>query len=47
MKRLALTLLSVCCALALSAQDGLKVNYRGDRPTISDFATAFFTSDDW
>ncbi len=46
MKRLALTLLSVCCALALSAQDGLKVNYQGDRPTISDFAWTFLSSSD-
>ena len=46
MKRLALTLLSACCALALSAQDGLKVNYRGERPTISDFAWTFLSADD-
>ena len=46
MKRVVLTLLSVCCALALSAQDGLKVNFQGDRPTISDFAWTFLSSED-
>ena len=43
MKRLFLLIVLACCTLALSAQDGIRVNYKGDRPTISDFATALFT----
>ena len=38
MKKVSLTILLVCCTLALAAQDGaFKVNYRGATPTISDF----------
>ena len=43
MKRLFLLILLACCTLALAAQDGIRVNYKGDRPTISDFATALFS----
>ena len=45
MKRIALTILFVCCTLALAAQDGIKVNYQGEKPTISDFAWAFLSVD--
>lgn len=42
MKKVSLTILLVCCTLALAAQDGaFKVNYRGATPTISDFAWAY------
>ena len=41
MKRLSLTLLIACCALALTAQDVIRVKYKGARPTIRDFVTAF------
>ena len=43
MKKLALTLLFACCALALAAQDVYKVKFQGERPTIADFADALFT----
>ena len=43
MKRIALTLLFACCALALSAQEGIPVNYQGARPTISDFVWALLS----
>ena len=46
MKRIALTILFVCCTLALAAQDGIKVNYQGEKPTISDLAWAFLSADD-
>ena len=45
MKKIALTILFVCCTLALAAQDGIKVNYQGEKPTISDFAWAFLSVD--
>ena len=41
MKRLSLTLLIACCALALTAQDAIRVKYKGAKPTIRDFVTAF------
>ena len=41
MKRLSLTLLIACCTLALTAQDAIRVKYKGARPNISDFVTAF------
>ena len=43
-----MTLLFACIALVLAAQDGIPVNFEGDKPTISDFAWAFlsFTGDD-
>ena len=43
MKRVILTIVFACCTLALTAQDGIKVNYKGDRPTISDFAWAYLS----
>ncbi len=41
MKRIALALLLSCSALVMAAQDGVKVNFKGDRPTISDFVSTF------
>ena len=41
MKRLALAIILACFTLTLFAQDGIKVNYKGAKPTISDFAEAF------
>ena len=46
MKRIALAIFFACITLALAAQDGIRVNYQGDRPTISDFAWAFLSSTD-
>ncbi len=43
MKKISLAILFACFTLALTAQDGIPVKYQGDRPTISDFATALFT----
>lgn len=41
MKRLSLTAIILCCTMALTAQDGICVNYKGTTPTITDFAWAF------
>lgn len=43
MKRKSLAIIFACCALALMAQDAIKVNYKGAKPTISDFAWAFLS----
>ena len=43
MKRQSLAIIFACCALALVAQDVIKVNYKGSKPTISDFAWAFLS----
>lgn len=43
MKRITFTLLFVCCALALAAQDVIRVNYKGAKPTITDFAWAYLS----
>ena len=44
MKKITLAMIFACCTLALAAQDDvIKVNYRGARPTISDFAWAFLS----
>lgn len=45
MKRLATVILLVCFTLSLAAQESIKVNYRGEKPTISDFAWAFLSVD--
>lgn len=44
MKRIAATLIFALLTLALAAQDGIKVEYKGDRPTIIDFASAIVAS---
>lgn len=46
MKRTAFALIFACCTLAMMAQDGIKVNYKGAKPTISDFAWALFAAID-
>lgn len=43
MKRLSLAIAFACCTLAVAAQEGIRVDYRGDRPTIKDFAKAYIT----
>ena len=44
MKKTSLAIIFACFAFALVAQDGaIKVNYKGSKPTISDFAWAFLT----
>ena len=47
MKRISLAIIFVCCTLALSAQDVIRVNYQGAKPTISDFAWAFLSIYVW
>lgn len=41
MKRTSLTIIFACCILALAAQDVIKVNFKGTKPTISDFVGAY------
>ena len=43
MKRLLLAIVWACCTLAMAAQEGIRVDYRGERPTIKDFAKAYIT----
>ena len=43
MKRLSLAIMFVICTLAMTAQDTIRVNYQGAKPTISDFITAYLT----
>ena len=43
MKRLSLALVFVCLTLAAFAQSSIKVNYKGAKPTVVDFAMAAFT----
>ena len=47
MKRISLAIIFACCTLALSAQDVIRVNYQGAKPTISDFAWAFLSIYVW
>ena len=47
MKRIILSTILVCCTLSLAAQETIRVNYKGAKPTISDFATAFLSAYDW
>ena len=44
MKRLSFLFILAICALAVAAQDVVRVNYRGSRPTIRDFAVAYLSS---
>ena len=46
MKRNSLAIIFACCALALAAQEAIRVNYRGANPTISDLAWAFLCACD-
>ena len=41
MKRLSLTIVFAFCTLVMAAQDAIRVNYQGTKPTISDFITAY------
>ena len=44
MKKILFVLAFACCVLAMSAQETIKVKYKGNKPTISDFAEAIFAS---
>ena len=46
MKRLSFAIFFACCTLASAAQDAIRVNYKGAKPTINDFAWAFLFSDE-
>jgi hypothetical protein len=41
MKKLSLAIILTCCTLAMAAQDAIRVNCQGAKPTISDFITAY------
>ena len=43
MKRTTFALLFACLVLSVAAQDSYKVNYTGAKPTIKDFAQAYFS----
>lgn len=44
MKRIASAIIFACLALSLVAQQGIKVKYKGSKPTVTDFAWAAFPS---
>lgn len=44
MKRIASAFFLICLALSLGAQDGIKVNFKGSNPTVTDFVWAAFPS---
>lgn len=44
MKRLSLAIIFACCTLASAAQEGIRVNYQGTKPSISDFVWAYLSS---
>ena len=44
MKRILFAVLFACFTLVLAAQEGIPVSYQGDRPTISDFVTAYLSA---
>lgn len=44
MKRIVSAIILSCLTLSLVAQDGIKVNFKGSSPTITDFARAAFPS---
>lgn len=41
MKKLSLSIMFLCCALTMAAQDAITVKFQGAKPTISDFITAY------
>ena len=41
MKRLSLAIIFTCCTLIMAAQDAIRVNYQGTKPTFSDLITAY------
>ena len=44
MRRIASAIIFTCLALSLMAQQGIKVNFKGSKPTVTDFAWAAFPS---
>ena len=43
MKKTSLAIIFACCALAMVAQDAIKVKYQGAKPTISDFVSSYLS----
>lgn len=43
MKRVTMLLVLACCSLVLAAQESLRVDFQGAKPTISDFAWAYLS----
>ncbi len=43
MKKITFAIILACCTLTLAAQDAIKVNYQGEKPTIRDFAWALLS----
>jgi hypothetical protein len=44
MKRIASAIILSCLSLSMMAQNGIKVNFKGSAPTVTDFAWAAFPS---
>ena len=44
MKRLSLAIIFACCTLAVAAQENIRVNYQGSRPTITNFVQSYLSS---
>lgn len=44
MKRIVSAIILSCLTLSLMAQNGIKVNFKGSKPTVTDFAWAAFPS---
>ena len=47
MKRLSLAIALLCSTMMLAAQETIRVNYQGAKPTISDFAWALLSNYVW
>ena len=47
MKRISLAIMFALCTLSVAAQDVIRVNYKGAKPTISDFAWALLSNYVW
>ena len=44
MKKLSLAIIFSCCTLAVAAQENIRVNYQGSRPTITNFVQSYLSS---
>lgn len=44
MKKISLTIVLACFTLTMIAQGSIKVNYKGSRPTINDFVSAYLST---
>ena len=46
MKKVTLAIILLCCTLSLAAQNAIRVNYKSEKPSISDFAWAYLSIED-